>query len=451
MDFFIFFLLLFLFFLEKCLESVYNVVMKLFLSPYANKTVALALSGGGDSIALADYFFCHKEEFHLSLVAVNCEHGIRGEQSKKDSAFVRSFCEERNIPLYFFSRDCVRDAKEQKLSLEEAARNFRYECFSSLLKEGKADFIATAHHQNDYAETILFRLCRGTSLSGLNALSSREQFIRPMKEIPKEEILRYLEERNLPFCEDETNADETYTRNFLRKSVLPALEEKIPGTKANLCAFAEGAKEDDDFLYSLAKNYLSVENGAYRIQKCPKPLFLRAALLAMKGLGIEKDYTREHLSSLFSLWEKPTSAKISLPSGVQGIREYESISLYLPQQKSEEELPFQTGETRIGNYLLTVDALPGGQAFDKNKLPEGAVFRFRREGDYFTKFAGGTKKLKEYLCDKKIPLKERDFIPLIAKGKEIFCVIGVEISEKIKTEPGGEVWYIHIQHQGEKI
>ena len=140
--------------------------MELDLKKYQNKRICVAVSGGVDSMVLLYLLKRDTEKYGYSVSAVNFEHGIRGEESVADSLFVQETCKAWDVPLSFFVESCVERAKREKLSLETVARNFRRENYEKILKDGLADFIATAHHANDNAETVLFRLARGTSLSG---------------------------------------------------------------------------------------------------------------------------------------------------------------------------------------------------------------------------------------------------------------------------------------------
>jgi len=409
--------------------------------------VCVALSGGRDSIALAHFLIAHQKDGNYFLSAVNCEHGIRGEESLRDSAFVSDFCKKHSLPLYTFSEDCLKKAREEKISVETAARLFRYGCFEKLLAEGAADEIATAHHADDNAETVLFNICRGTSLSGLKGIADRKGFVRPFISVTREEIDRYIKENALSYVEDSTNGEENATRNIIRRRVLPVLKENIHGAVKNISRLSSLAREDDEFLYSLSEKYLTIKGGAAYIDiSAPRPLFFRAALTAIKGFGIEKDYTSEHLLSLFNLAKNESGSMISLPAGYTAIREYDKVCIYIKGIKPTIALPFAVGKTVIGGreVEITSEKKEGkGKTlrFDVSAIPEGAVFRFRRDGDIFKKFGGGTKKLKEFFCEKKIPLKERDLIPLIAKDNEVLAVCGVEISDKIKCV-GTESRYI---------
>lgn len=400
-------------------------------------------------MALVHYLNARSALAGYSLSAVNCEHGIRGEESVKDSEFVFNLCKELGIPLYRFSADCPKLARAEKISVETAARKFRYECFEKLLKEGKADVIATAHHADDNAETVLFNLCRGSALSGLKGIADREGFIRPFISVSRDEIDEYIKENGLGFVEDSTNAEEDATRNIIRHRVMPVLKERVPGAVKNISRFSSLAKEDDELLYSYAEKTIEFNGGsAYIDVSAPKPIFMRAALMAVKKLGIEKDYTYEHLLSVYALARNETGAKVSLPKGIYAIREYEKICLYKEEKKPLLNLPFALGETVLGGKkIIAAASLPdieeavGGEKvkilrFNPAALPADCVFRFRRNGDVFEKFGGVRKNLSDFFCEKKIPLKERDFLPLVASGSEILAVCGVEISEKIKCTDG---------------
>ena len=133
-----------------------QVDLKNFIKP--NQTVAVALSGGSDSMALLHYMLNQKEKFPFNVVSINVEHGIRGENSIFDTNFVKSYCNKNNIPLVCYSVDSVNHAKEKKLSIEQSARVLRYECFYKAIESGVCDLVATAHHQSDNVETILFNL-----------------------------------------------------------------------------------------------------------------------------------------------------------------------------------------------------------------------------------------------------------------------------------------------------
>ena len=426
------------------------------------KRVCVAISGGVDSTALLHYLKSCESQVGFSLSAVHCEHGIRGEESLLDQAFVQELCQKWDVPLFVFSNDCPKRAKREKVSLETAARNFRLESFASLIKENKVDFIATAHHVSDEAETVLFRLARGTSLSGVKGMEARSGYlIRPFLDWTKEEILSYAKKNNLSYRSDSTNFQTDATRNKLRLKVFPALEETVQGASVNLARFARYAAEDDEFLKEQSKLLLSLTSkGKPLVQFSEKkPLFRRACLMAMKELGIEKDYTSAHLESVFCLQQSERGAKIHLPQGVIAQKSESGIEFFL--QKDEEILPpfpqtektFDLSGFDGGRYVVNVSLTPPQTEeikvlrVDGDKLPKNAVFRFREDGDVIKSF-GGSKSLKKFFNEKKIPVKERAFLPLIAEkdASEVFVVCGVEISERVKiTKETQSVLYITLQ------
>ncbi len=416
---------------------------------FRNKRICVAISGGSDSVALLHFLKSEREKWGYSLSAAHCEHGIRGEESREDMRFTQSLCREWGIPLRTFEGDCPARAKAEKVSLETAARNFRYECFSSLLKEGSADYIALAHHRDDEAETALFRIARGASLTGAAAMRAQNgAYIRPLLAWSKEKIIRYIRENGLSYREDSTNGERVATRNTLRLEILPSLEEAIPGAAANIARFAALAAEDDALLYELSAKLLAQEEEGYAVRFCEKkPLFTRACLTAMKALGVEKDYTAAHCNALFSLQALERGAMAKLPRGVCAKKREEDIYIYREKEESLPPLPspkkYSMDGFDGGRYEVKLAYAPPKEEtgewkalrFDEDKLPATAVFRFRKEGDEICRFGGGTKSLKKFFNEKKVPVEERECLPLLAEEEGVvYAVCGVEIAEQIKVD-----------------
>ncbi len=414
---------------------------------FENKKICVAVSGGADSVALLHYLKAREKEGGYYLSAIHCEHGIRGEESLRDMRFVRELCADWGIPLHIVKEDCPARAAKEKVSLETAARNFRYERFFALLQKEEADYIATAHHQEDGAETVLFRLARGSALFGAAGIREDGKMLRPFLRWSKEEILEYIQANGLSFQEDSTNFEKEATRNKIRLEILPKLEEAVPGAKENLLRFARLAGEDDALLYRLAAPLLTQEKGEPTVKfSVEKPLFTRACLLAMKGTGLNKDYTETHLTALFELQNLECGAVVTLPHGLRAKRGREGILFYW--EKVEEKLPLK-GEAPFslagydgGRYEVKLGCAPieGDSEYallfaDREKIPLSARFRFRKEGDYIYPFGGGKKSLKKFLNEKKIPVEDREGLPLIAEESgEVYAVCGVEISRKIAVD-----------------
>lgn len=423
--------------IANCIKTWYNIFMKELcpLQLYRGMRICVALSGGRDSVALVHYLHTYAEQFAITVSALTCEHGIRGESSLRDLDFVKTFCAERGIPLRVFQADIPARAKAHKRGVEEEGRIFRYECFSTLLEEGEADAVATAHHKDDFAETVLFRLARGTSSAGLCAIAERKGIIRPFLSVTRRQIDDYINENNLPYVEDESNADVRYSRNAIRKEVLPALERAVNGAAENLLSYALRAGEDDKYLQSLAERELVRKEGVFCIPaSLPQPLFSRACVMAMKELRALRDYTQTNIEEISRLKELQSGRRVCLPYGLEAAREGGEIVVYRPETPFAGVFPFSFGERLVGAYKTLVCAEERERSLkaDFDAFPEDCVIRTRREGDQFTPFKGKEKPLKEYLTDKKIPARVGRQLPLIAKGKEVFAIFDVEISDQVK-------------------
>lgn len=436
------------------------------LGDFSKKRICVAVSGGVDSMSLLHFLLRHKNEFDYQISAVHCEHGIRGAESLADADFVEKVCRDWGVELLYFSEDCPKKAEREKCSLETAARNFRYACFQEIIEKNKADFIATAHHKNDEAETILFRLARGTSLSGVKGMTEcRDWLIRPFLHWTRTEIEQYAKENQLTYCTDLTNFQTDATRNKLRLEILPKLEEAVNGAISNLAHFALLAAEDDELLYEYSQKLLSKlqKEEGFLIGFCEKrPLFSRACLMAMKNLGIEKDYTARHLDALFSLQQSERGAILNLPQNILALKDENGIKIY--RKKEEIFTPnaspkiFDKNGFKGGRYEVNVSDEAQEDVdndwkilkIDADKLPSTAVFRFRKEGDKIETFGGGTKTLKKFFNERKTPVEERSYLPLIADENtdEVYVVCGVEISEKVKiTKETQHTLYIKIKKQ----
>ena len=444
--------------LDKAEWAWYNLGMD--MRNFVGKKICVAISGGVDSVVLLHYLKSQAAACGFDLLAAHCEHGIRGEDSLADMRFVQDLCADWGVPLHVFQADCPVLAKEEKQSLETAARAFRKESFARLIREGKAGFIATAHHALDEAETVLFRIARGSALTGAKGMCAQDGYIlRPLLGWSKEKILAYAEKQGLAYRVDESNLQTEFTRNKLRLEVLPKLEEAVPGASRNLAAFAQRAAEDDEILYGLAADMVvplpAMTGEGFLVEFSQKaPIFRRACLLALKELGVDKDYTSMHLNGVFALQNSERGAKLDLPRGVEAVKAQDGVILrrkvVLATAAKPEPKTFDFNGFDGGRYEIILSDAPiirsdlWGQVLcaDGDKL-QGAEFRFRQDGDSIKPFGGGTKSLKKFFNEKKIPAEERAFIPLLTKGNEVLVVCGVEISDGVQvTEDTANVVYL---------
>src|SRR5699024_10566610 len=195
-----------------------------------NKTL-LAVSGGADSMLLCELFY----QSGLAFGIAHCNFQLREKNADEDADFVKQYAREKEVPFHLIRFNTEEEAKNRKLSIEETARTLRYTWFEKIRKEHGYHFIATAHHKNDNAETLLLNLFRGTGIHGLHGiLPKREKIIRPLLFLSKTEILNYFKTNNLSFKEDKTNKQSDYTRNFIRNKVIPLTESRFPHLIENL-------------------------------------------------------------------------------------------------------------------------------------------------------------------------------------------------------------------------
>ena len=416
--------------------------MKLELAAYKGKKICVAVSGGRDSMALLHYMNAHKEEYAIALSALNCDHKMR-KSSASDSAFVKNWCAKNGINLICFEADGL------ALKTEVEARDWRRSCYFKVAKG--VDCIATAHHLNDNAETVLFNLARGSGLAGVTGITDtvieNVNLIHPLISCTREEINAYIAENNVPFVDDETNFSDAYTRNYIRNNVLSALEKAVPDAAKAIYRFSRLAAEDEEFIRAEVerRGILSFDGDTAIIKNCEKPLFSRAVVAVIKGFFKKKDYTSTHVDALYNLQFAENGKKFEF-LGLTAYKEDGGISIKKSAENGQaEEVPFSSflcGKLSIyAGQFLKITEDNGEKTVYKDKkvlkfdiaaIPQTAVIRFMNSGDKFTKFGGGTKSLGDFFTDKKIPVRLRKAIPLIADGNEILAVCGVEISDKIK-------------------
>jgi len=413
-----------------------------FLKPL--DVVAVALSGGSDSMALLHFLNSNASAFGYKVIALNVEHGIRGEDSEKDTAFVKDYCSKMAIPTICYKVDSLKKAKEDKLSIEQAARVLRYECFFDAISSGKCSKVATAHHGSDNVESVLLNLFRGTGVKGLTGIKENfdDKIIRPFLGVKKDEIESYVKENGIPFVTDKTNFDDNYTRNFLRLNVIPKIKEVFPEVELSIKRLIDTATAEDEYLDGVAESALIKKDGRAEIAiPVHRAVFMRSAVKALKHLGVEKDWERIHLVDAYSLTEKENGSSINLPKGIVACREYDKITFYLSQGDYKEEIPFALGSVSFNGKTLSLSPielkkidLKSALILDVDKIPQGALIRTKQDGDAFKKFGGGTKSLGDFLTDKKVPKSERDTLPLIAYENKVLAVFGVAISDDVKVD-----------------
>ena len=411
--------------------------------------IGVACSGGRDSICLLHYLNSIKAELDCEVVAVNVDHGIR-QSSAFDTEFVMDFCKENKIRAYKFKGEALKVAKEEKLTIEQAARKVRYGVFETVIKKGLVDKIALAHHMYDQAETILLNILRGAGLTGARGMEPvRDKiYIRPLLNTPRENIMAYLDEYGLNYVEDETNKDNSYSRNYLRNVVMPALRRHFKGVDRNFVNFASICAKDDDYINKQIELSTMIETKDF--VKVPLTYFYQDEAIVNRILRkvferfSKQDIERKHIRMVreFAL-ESLNGNMITLPFKIKVLKEYDYIVIgYIKKKENIGEYPFASGKIKIEGYgvirstaskVLTEPKIHQ-HIIDADRLPTKAIWRFRQEGDVFSPLGlGGTKKLKEYFIDKKIPQRMRNELPVLAVGNKILAVADIEIADELKV------------------
>ena len=423
----------------------------------SGEIIGVACSGGRDSICLLHFLNSIKSELDCEVVAVNVDHGIRS-TSALDTEFVMQFCKDNHIRAYKFKAEALKVAKEEKLTIEQAARKVRYGIFETVIKKGLVDKIALAHHLNDQAETVLLNIVRGAGLNGAKGMEPTRDgiYIRPLLTTPREEIMAYLDENGLEFVEDETNKDNSYSRNYIRNVVLPDLRKHFKSVDKNIVKFASICNQDDNYINSQLNMGTFIETKEFT--KIPLTYFyqddaiINRILMKVLSRYAKQDIERKHIKMIREFAVEANNGNIiSLPFKIKVMKEYDYITIGIIKKKEVVgENVFRSGKLKIEGYgiirstsskVLTEPKMHQ-HIIDASKLPSNAVWRTRQEGDTFAPLGlGGTKKLKEYFIDKKIPQRMRDEIPVLAVGGKILIVADIEIADELKVTDETKQFY----------
>ncbi len=413
--------------------------------------VICALSGGADSVCLADVMLSLASELGISVECAHFNHLLRGEESRRDEEFVLNWCSERGLECHLGRGDAAAFAAEHGLGIEEAARTLRYAFFDSLGEEKTK--IATAHQADDQAETMLLNLIRGSGLKGLGGIPPvRGNVIRPLLTVPREEILTYLRERQLRFVEDSSNQDTSFRRNRLRREVLPLLRQMNPAFAAACVRTARLLREDEALLSGMAEKAVAREGenallSVPELRSMPAPLAARALRRAAGIFGVQPEET--HITSLMAMTMSDNpSAKIMLPGGVIAQREYDRLLIGRPSKPEsipETVLPYGSWtEISEGNMLvfwgepqelLKIHGKFTTFFFKNSGICGSIAVRSRREGDTLHLPGRPGKRLKKWMIQEKIPAARRESLPVFADREGVLAVPGLGADARAVSRP----------------
>lgn len=405
--------------------------------------IICAVSGGADSMALLWSMYLLREKLDIRLSAVHFNHHLRGGESDADEAFVREFCQCYEIPLFVGEAQVTAGDK----GLEAAARDARYAFFATL--PGK---IATAHTADDNAETVLLHLVRGTGLKGLGGIAPvRGNIIRPMLAVTRPDVLSLLEEYAISYRTDSSNHTDQFLRNRLRHHVMPLLKEENPRLAENMSAMALSLREDAQVLSQFTEDVTQLD--VYQLRQLPKAIRSRVLERFLKKNGVwEPERSHIALAESLAFSDRP-SARGHFPGNVTIERRYgilcradalaepEAVQIICP---GVTELP-QWGLRLICQEAETEENTP--DCF--TVAPTGTVVvRPRQSGDAI-RLPGGRKTLKKLYIDRKIPVAQRPFVPVLADDQGVLAVRGIGADED-RVEAGFCFWFEEVSN-GEKL
>ena len=402
------------------------------------KKLCVCLSGGADSVALLRGCEMLSGEYGFSLCACHFNHMIRGAEADRDETFCKALCESRGIELFRGRDDVPEYARVFKCSLEEAARICRYAFFERLLESKRFDYYATAHNMNDDAETLIMNLVRGSGSNGASSVSARNgRLLRPMLAASRDDVELFLESVGQAHIYDSTNDSTEYTRNYIRKVIIPEMQNINPRVVEALSAFADSAREDRVFFDSLVDKESDSD-----LRKLPDAILKRVVLRKYKDYS-GRIANGEQIGMIVSAVKKGKRAVIPLCGEIEVIVDEGKLSFVngIESVPVYPEAVLCIGENSIfgGRVTAFYENFPAAHAnfnnlsthqrLDFDNICGELCVRQRNVGDKITVF-GINKSVKKLFIEKKIPVEFRNIIPVYFDSKGIVYIPFVGVSDR---------------------
>lgn len=405
--------------------------------------IVVGFSGGPDSVFLVEMLLKLREKIDFDIVLVHVNHLLRGEEAQRDEDFSINYGKSKGLKVFARKINITSLGKEKGLSLEEAGREARYSFYKEVLEKSNSNKIALAHNKDDQIETFMFRLTRGTGLSGLEGIATkRDRYIRPISEIYKSEIVNYLDENNISYCIDSTNLENEFTRNSIRIDLIPFIEKRYnPKFKDKIFSLIEEIRDINIFIEKEIEQFSYNETiNIESILKFPKSI--RGKILSKYLYKYGLEVNRKKISLIESILEKGGSQEISLDSQYILKKEYNILKIQKINliKNNIEEVTFTIpNKIKYGDYIIEAEYVERGEQ-NKNcfytnlKLGDTLIVRGRKDGDKIIPTGmKGAKKLKEIFINEKIGKEKRDSIPLIVHNDNIVWIAGVRGNEKYNS------------------
>lgn len=433
--------------------------------------VLVAVSGGADSVAMAHVLvdLQKKEQLSCEFVIGHVNHCLRGAESDADEAFVRELGVLLGVPVVAASVDVKKYAAEKKLSIETAGRQLRLQTLAEMATEYKCDSIATAHHADDQAETMIHRLMRGTGFRGLSGIKpvsivGGAVYIRPMLNLRRNEIIQYCRDNSIQWRQDKSNRDLQFTRNRIRHKLLPFVkgESDLTDLLIKLSTSAQHLQQRVDDVFRNSFNELCVDKGRFsricykqeKLSRCSPWTFyeiIRQGIITI-GRGL-RGYSRSHFDAIRNMASQ-SKAKADFPGKLEVIVENGTVVIqrrgYKPSTRKQDEgmvlWPGHTveyGPWKISSRLLYADK---GEIewflktkdnlvewFDADKIALPLMVRARQKGDRFRPIGTkSSKKVARFLQDAQLAAEVKQNVFVVADSEKILWVAPVRMSDKVK-------------------
>ena len=418
-------------------------------------SVLVGLSGGADSVALLHIMKRLSVEYGFKVYAAHINHGLRGDDAVRDADFSKKLCDVFDIEFFLKNADIRALAKERGMSEEMTGRLVRYEFFTEIMNKYEIDFTATAHHKNDSAETVLMNFIRGSATAGLSGIPyKRSRFIRPLLDVSRLEIENYCAENLLQHVTDKTNLDTVYTRNKIRNVLIPQIEKEF---NLNFCdtvtSNAKIIRDDEEFLKITAEDEYKrlVQNSAVNVSdlnnlhKSIARRIIRIMIDKVSGISDVSSIIVENVLDLCN--RNRTGASCDIAKNVTARTEYgKLIVAYNEPECDEFSYEIKIGESCfIPETGYTVDVSRAdencGDGAEYFMLPENInsiTVTNRRSGDRFVPSGmTGSKSVKEYMINEKIPKKMRSRTGIVRIGDNIAWIIGYRRDDRFKFYKNG--------------
>ncbi len=422
----------------------------------SEKTFLVGFSGGYDSLCLLDMLCNLSKEYHFKIVAMHLNHNWRGEESKLEEDCCRSFCCSSEIEF-------VSETIESPEKTESAAREARYEFFERIASKYKNSIILTAHTMSDNAETLIYRIIKGTGITGLKGIPSErkvgETFVyRPLLNVSRKEIEDYCKSKGLVPNNDSSNYDTNYKRNFIRHKIMPMFDEINFHAERSIASLAELAISQSSIVDEyMSKVRLEVYEGqklvTSKYKKLSEDVMLKIIHDACKRENL--DYDRKKINNMLQFiknnFESKSGSRYSLTNNLWLFAS--SKYIYMITDIGNSENIAQVDINSEGSWLLPFEKKLSIAKFEEQKIDkfpketdnyalvdfsnvglENLTFRTRRDGDFIVPFGmTGKMKLKKYLNEKKIPQHEKNSLLMLCKGNEVLWIVGVGLSNKLRV------------------